>query len=402
MKFAPRWRRGPREERKRRRLGRYLLVALGLLLVVGLLAGIKSAQIATLIGFGKKAEAAGPPPESVASGVAQQMSWESTINAVGTVASVRSVEIRNELPGVVARILFDSGQMAKKDQLLVELDASQERSQLHAAKARQKNASQTLRRSTQLVEEGAFARAQLDNDTANFQIAQGDVAALEALVEKKLIRAPFAGRLGIRQITKGQYLETGTRITVLDALGESFVDFPLPQEDLANVRDGMAVRINLREGGTMDGTISALAPTVDPGTRNAALRAHVPDPENKLRPGMFVDVSVVRPERLDVVAVPATAIVHASYGDSVFVLEEKKPGSPGMSQTPDGKKVRIARQQFVRVGGTRGDFVQIQQGLQTGQEIVVAGAFKLRNGSPVVVDNSVVPEAQLAPRPENR
>lgn len=383
---------------------RYGLAALGLLLVIGALAGLKFLQISRLIGFGKQAEAAGPPPEAVSSAVAQRQAWERTISAVGTVASVENVVIRNEVAGVVKRIAFESGDMVEEGALLVELDTEIERAQLAAAKARRELARTNMQRARTLLEKQAAAPAQLQDAEAAYRVAGGQVSALEAQLAQKIVSAPFAGRLGIRAVTLGQYLQVGTGITELDAIGEVFVDFTLPQEELAVVSVGMPVRVALREGraGTSDGRIVAIDPTVDAATRSLGLRAQIVDPEERLRPGMFVDVAVVLPQQQEVVAVPATAIVHAAYGDSVFVLEEKKPGTPGMNETPDGRPVQIARQQFVRVGQARGDFVQIEKGLQEGQPVVTAGGFKLRNLAPVVVDNSKVLQPSLNPHPENR
>jgi membrane fusion protein (multidrug efflux system) len=245
--------------------------------------------------------------------------------------------------------------------------------------------------------------AQMDDIEAQLKTATTDMAALRAQVERKVIRAPFRGRLGIRAVNVGQYLNPGTTVTTLDAMGGTFVDFSLPQEELATVSVGLPVRVRM-EGAkeALDGTISAVDPTVDPTTRNVKIRAAIPELPGSPRPGMFVTVQVIKPSKAGVVAVPATAIVHASYGDSVFVLEDKKPGSPGMDTTPMGKPVKIARQQFVRTGVARGDFIAINKGVSPGQQVVSAGAFKLRNNSPVYVDNSVQAKPQLAPNPPNR
>ena len=192
-------------------------------------------------------------------------------------------------------------------------------------------------------------------------------------------------------------------VTTLDSMGGTFVDFSLPQDDLATIKVGLAVRVTLE--GTPEqlrGTISAIDPTIDSTTRNVKIRAAIPEPANKPRPGMYVNVQVVQPTRQAVVAIPVTALLHASYGDSVFVVEDKPPGTPGVARTPDGKTVQIARQQFVRTGAARGDFIAITKGVTGGQQVVSAGAFKLRNNSPVVVDNSVQAKAQLALQPQNR
>jgi membrane fusion protein (multidrug efflux system) len=251
------------------------------------------------------------------------------------------------------------------------------------------------------------ARAQLDTDTANLEAEARNVAALEAQIERKLVRAPFGGRLGIREVDVGEYLAPGTRLTVLEALGGVFVDFTLPQSELGKVQPGMAVQAVLegaleKEAKAMKGVVSAVEPALDPATRSIKLRASLENADDRLRPGMFVSVKVLMPRRTDVVTVPATAVVHASYGDSVFVIENKKPGSPGMAKSPSGKPVKVARQQFVRLGDARGDLLAVAEGVKPGQEVVSAGAFKLRNGAPVVVDNRVKPDPELAPRPENR
>jgi membrane fusion protein, multidrug efflux system len=385
------------------RLKRYLLVAAGLLVIVGILVGIKGAQIGSLMAMGKQMMAGGPPPEAVGSAVAKAENWETTVAAVGSISSLRNVSVSNEVPGTVSKIRFESGQIAREGQVLVELDAGVERAQLASADARRELAGRTAQRSKILAEGNVISRSQLDEVDAQLKTATTDTAALRAAVDRKVIRAPFRGRLGIRAVNVGQYLTPGTTVTTLDAMGGTFADFTLPQEELATVKVGMPVRVTM-EGAKapLQGTISAVDPTIDPTTRNVKLRAAIPDLAETTRPGMFVNVQVITPEQKAVVAVPATAIVHASFGDSVFIIEDKKPGSPGMDQSPDGKPVKIARQQFVRVGAARGDFVAITKGVTAGQQVVSAGAFKLRNNSPVVVDNTVQTKPELAPKPENR
>lgn len=359
------------------------------LVIIGALAFVKAAQIGRLMKAGKAAEAAGPPPEVVATAVATEATWETTLPAIGSVETAKGVTLSVEVPGVVSALRFESGATVKKGDVLLELESNVERSQLAAAQARKKLAEQNLARNKQLVATGSMAGAQLENDEATLKSATADAAALQAIISRKTLTAPFAGKLGIRAVNVGQYLSPGTTITTLETTDTQFVDFTLPQQHLAEVAIGNPVRIGLA-GATVDGSITAIDPTVDPATRSLKLRAEVPDPEKKLRPGMFAEVSVVLPTKRAVISVPVTAIVHASYGDSVFVVE---PGK-------DGKK--IARQQFVRTGETRGDFVSIEQGLKPGQEVVVAGAFKLRNNAPITVDNSVKPATSVAPQPENR
>jgi membrane fusion protein (multidrug efflux system) len=381
-----------------------VLVAAGLVVVVAVLLGVKGAQIGKLIGMGKQMQQAGPPPEAVGSAEAKAQSWETTVSAVGTISGLRSVSLSNEVPGTVTRIRFQSGQIAHEGQVLVELDAGVERAQLASANARRDLAVKAAERSRTLAKGSAITRAQLDEVEAQLQTATTDVAAVRAQIARKVVRAPFRGRLGIRAVNVGQYLTPGTTVTTLDAVGGTFVDFALPQEELKDVAVGQAVQVTFEGARTppLEGTLSAIDPTVDLATRNVKMRAAIPETDNKPRPGMFVNVQVVKPEQKKVVTVPATAIVHAPYGDSVFVLEDKKPGSPGMDKTPDGRPVKIARQQFVKIGAERGDFVEVKKGLGAGQHVVSAGAFKLRNNTPVVVDNSVQAKAEMHPSPPNR
>jgi membrane fusion protein (multidrug efflux system) len=388
---------------KHPRLTRYLFVIGGLVLLVVVLVGIKGAQIGSLMAMGKEMQAMGPPPEAVGSTPARAETWETTLTAVGSVSSLRSVTVSPEVSGLVSQVRFESGAIAREGQVLVELDADVERAQLGSAEARRELASNTAKRSEVLAKGNVISRAQYDDSQSQLRAAQSDVASVKAQVERKVIRAPFRGRLGIRGVNPGQYVTPGTTITTLDALGGTFVDFSLPQEDIPSVRVGLPVRVTF-EGSSdaAEGKISAVEPTVDPTTRNTKIRAELPEQAGKLRPGTFVNVQVVQPEKRQIVAVPLTAIIHASFGDSVFVVEPKKQGSPGMAQTPDGKPVKVARQQFVRLGQTRGDFVAIAKGVQAGQEIVTSGAFKLRNNAPIVVDNSVKADAGLEPHPENR
>jgi len=380
-----------------------LLVTVGLLFVVVFLVGVKGAQIGKLMAMGKQMQMMGPPPEAVGTATAKAETWETVVSAVGSISGLRNVSVSNELPGTVTKIHFESGQIVREGQPLVELDAHVERAQLASAEARRDLAARTADRYKKLAAGNAISVAQLDEVDAQLKAANTDAAALRAQLERKVIRAPFRGRLGIRAVNVGQYLNPGTTVTTLDSMGGNYVDFTLPQDELSTVTVGLPVRVAM-EGAKEDvrGTISAIDPTIDPATRNVKVRAAIPELPTKPRPGMFVTVEVIKPSHEKVVAVPATAIVHASFGDSVFVVEDKKPGSPGMDKAPNGKPVKMARQQFVRTGATRGDFVQVTKGVTAGQEVVSAGAFKLRNNVPVVVDNSAQAKPEIAPHPENR
>jgi membrane fusion protein (multidrug efflux system) len=384
---------------------RYLVVIIGLVLGLGALVGVKGAQIAQLIHFGQTMAKAGPPPESVNTARAVAQNWGGTLNAVGSVVSEQGVTLSNEVAGVVSKLSFDSGARVKQGQLLLELDSSVEKAQLASTRARLRLAQQSLERSQRLAPSGAIPAAQLETDESSVNGLTADEKGLLAQIERKSVRAPFSGRLGIRAVNLGQYLAPGTMLTVLESTEAVFVDFAIPQTDSEHVHRGMPVRAQIDAAGqkTLDGTVSAIDPSLDPQTRSVRVRASLKNQEERLRPGMFVRVSVLLPEENSLVIVPATALVHAAYGDSVFVVEPKKaesgePSPPG----PDGKPVLAARQQFVQAGPARGDFVAILKGVKEGEELVSAGAFKLRNGMTVAVKNDVSPAPQLDPHPENR
>lgn len=375
---------------------RYVIVILGLVVVIGGLVAIKGSQIGMLIGMGETMKKAGPPPEVVGTALAQKQTWENTLTAVASVVTAKGVALSNDAPGIVSRIHFESGDMVKQGEILVELDTSVERAQLASLHAKRDLADISQKRSQALATSGAVAQSQVDADQSSFKSLTADAGALSAQISRKIIRAPFTGKLGLRTVNLGQYLAPGTAVTTLEAEKSIFIDFALAQQDLPKLRLGMTVRALLAGSPKplAEGIISAIDPNVDPMTRTIKVRASLPGVEDQLRPGMFLNVQVVLPEKNEVVAVPQTAIVHASYGDSVFVGEEK----PG----PDGKQRKVAQQQFVKLGTTRGDFVSVVDGLKAEQEVVTAGAFKLRNGIPLKVNNQGAPTPSLEPHPENR
>jgi membrane fusion protein (multidrug efflux system) len=385
-------------------LKRFLIAAAICLLVIGVLAGVKFAQISALIQSGKAAQAAGPPPQAVGTDLATAGVWESTLEAVGSVTAARGVTISNDSPGVVRSIRFVSGTKVNAGQVLVELDSAVERAQLASLKARLGLAATTAGRTRFLSEKGALTKVQLDTDEAQLKTATADVAALEAQIERKIVRAPFAGKLGIRSVNLGQYLNPGTPITVLESTEGVVVDFTIPQQELARVPMGATTRIvvpGAQAAPPLAGKITAVEPNADPATRAVKLRASVDDQKAQLRPGMFVNVSVVLPEQVKVVSIPATAIARAPYGDSVYVVEPRKDQKGNAVTGLDGKPAKMARQQFVRVGQARGDFVAILEGVTAGQEVVSQGGFKLRNGAPLMVNNQVKLSPSQNPRPEN-
>jgi len=367
---------------------RALLAALALVLLVAVLGGIKGCQIATLIGAGKKMAAAGPPPKAVGVAIAGEQEWQDEIATVGSISPRTGVTISNELAGTVTRLPFASGDKVKRGQVLAVLEANVERAQLASARARRALAEDQLRRSQRLVATGSIAVSQLQADESAWKAADADVGAFAGQIDRKTIRAPFDGRVGIRLVNLGQYLAPGTAITVIDATDALFADFTVPQQDLSRVGIGMPVRIAIGEK-TLDAKVDAIDPGVDLATRAAKIRANVANADPALRPGMFVRVTVLLPTRPKVVVVPGTAVVRAPYGDSVFVVEDKDGG-------------KIARQQLVRVGEARGDFVSVVDGVAAGQTVVSAGAFKLRNGARVAPNPNVKPDPELAPSVQNR
>jgi membrane fusion protein (multidrug efflux system) len=383
---------------------RYLIAVVAIVVLVGGLAAVKFTQISTLIAVGKQYQKAGPPPEAVGTSVAQDQQWGGSISAVGTITSAKGVTISNEVPGIVSAIRFESGSLVKQGQVLVELDSRVERAQLASIEARRELASVNAERTRQLAENAAVSKAQLDADESALKTSRADVASLRAQIDRKTVRAPFDGRLGIRQVNMGQYLNPGTTITQLEAVDVVFVDFTLPQQNVDAVAVGMPVKVTTESVADFvaQGKIDAISPAVDATTRSLKVRATMPNKDEKVRPGMFANVAVVLPERGSVVAVPVSAVVRASYGDSVFIVEDKKDADGNVVQGQDGKAAKAARQQFVRLGDTRGDFIAVVDGVKTGQEVVSAGAFKLRNGAGVIVNNQVKVEPQLDPHPPNR
>ena len=337
-----------------------------------------------------------PPPEAVTTIVARQETWPATLAAIGTAAPVQGVTVSADLPGIVERIAFDSGRAVRAGDVLVELDTKQERAQLAAAEAQRDLARLDFERMQALVKDGAIARAEYDRAAAGQKETEARVGEIRATIARKTIRAPFSGILGIRQVNLGQYLTAGAPVAPLQSLHPIYVNFGVPQQDAQQARAGRAVRITIDQaqgGATFIGRVTALDSVVDPGTRNVQVQATVPNPNGRLRPGMFVQAELLIGESQPVVAVPASAISYAPYGDSVFVVTDLKG--------PDGKTYRGVRQQFVKLGASRGDQVAVTSGISSGEEVVTSGVFKLRNGAAVQVNNSVKPANNPAPAPED-
>ncbi|MEO7868638.1 MAG: efflux RND transporter periplasmic adaptor subunit [Candidatus Eisenbacteria bacterium] len=362
------------------------------LVIVGILGFIKFRQISAAMAGGKAFQ---PPPETVTTVVASADEWAATLDAVGSVAPVQGVTLSADLPGVVERIAFESGRRVAKGQLLVALDARQERAQLASAEARRELAKLNLERSRTLLEQKAIAQADFDQLTAQYKQADAAAAEVRASISRKTIRAPFSGIAGIRQVNLGQYVHAGDAIVPLQSAHSVFVDFSVPQQSMSALKVGAVVHAATDSGASSmyTGRVTAINPVVDDATRNVQVQATFANPNGALRGGMYVTVKVVLGNRDAVVALPTTAINYAPYGNSVFIVEDIKG--------PGGKTYRGVRQQFVQLGRQKGDQVGVLSGVKAGQEIATSGVFKLRPGAAVVVNNQVTPSNSAAPKPED-
>ncbi len=370
---------------------RILLTLAGLTALVGILGGIKGLQIDRMIAHGKQML---PPSEAVTTAVAILQTWESLLPAVGSLAAVQGVTVTAELTGKVVQIAFTPGSRVKAGDMLVKQDTSSEEAQLRSAEAAAALAKLNVERLGKLLAERTIAQSQYDNAEAGYKQAVAQADNIRASIAKKTIRAPFDGRLGIRLVNLGQVLNEGEAIVSLQSLDPIFVNFALPQQQLSSIKAGLAIRVatDALPGEIIQGKITAINPQVDAATRNIRVQATVANADERLRPGMYVSVAVVLPDRKEVLAIPATAVLYAPYSDSVFIVEDPPKPNPG-------KPVKVVRQQFAQLGEKHGDFVAVQSGLKEGETVVSTGVFKLRNGQTVTVDNSLSPEFKLKPKP---
>ncbi|NPC45510.1 efflux RND transporter periplasmic adaptor subunit [Corallococcus sp. AB032C] len=374
------------------RLKRWIIGVVLLLAVFAGLVAVKAGQIVSMINAG---ETFVLPPESVTSTQAESFGWQGTRSAVGTVMALRGVTLSAELPGVVNDIRFENGASVKKGQVLIQLDTSSEQAQLAGAEADAELSRLTRERAEKLNAQGANTQSDLDAVRARSLQSSATVAHLKSLIAKKTIRAPFDGRIGIRQVELGQFVSPGNPIASLQSSTPALVEFQLPQQALAQVKQGQKVRlrVDVFPGESWEGDLTTINPEVELSSRNVRMRATVPNADGRLLPGMFASVEVLSDASEQVVAIPATAVLFAPYGDSVFTLSEGKDAA--------GKAALLARQQFVRLGERRGDYVAVTAGLKPGQTVVSSGVFKLKNGMAVVVNNALAPPIEIAPLPVN-
>ena len=373
----------------RKRMTIMLAVMALFIVAIGMM---KFFQIRAAIAAGASWQA---PPEAVTTIVTQKDEWPATLSAIGSAVAVNGVTVSADLPGIVDRIDIDSGRHVGAGQVLVQLDISQEKAQLAAAEAQRNLASLNLKRADQLLEKGVLSQAEHDRMVAEAAQADAQVGEIRATIERKRIRAPFAGVLGIRQVNRGQYLEGGAPVVPLQSMDPVYVNFSLPQQEVTALRVGQDVKVSTDSVSAthLVGKITAINSVIDEATRNIQVQATLRNPSGKIRPGMFVDVQVVMGQSQPVIALPASAISYAPYGNSVFIVEEMK--------SPKGAKYRGVRQQFVKLGEERGDQVAVIAGLKPGDEVVTSGVFKLRNGAAVMVDNKTQPGNNPAAKPED-
>jgi len=336
-----------------------------------------------------------PPPEAITTIIAKQETWPSTLSVVGTVAAVHGVTVSADLPGTVDQIKFESGKFVQAGDVLVELDTRQERAQLASMEAQRELAKVNYARMQKLVSEGVISRVDYDKAVADQKQTEANSAEIRAAIDRKTIRAPFSGVLGIRQVNLGQYLAAGNPIVSLQSLNPIYVNFSVPQQVMGHVQVGHNVRITADDlaGMAFSGRVTALDSVVDQATRNIQVQATLANPQGKLHPGMFAQVEVGVGASRSVFPLPASAISYAPFGDSVYIVSDLKG--------PNGQAYRGVRQQFVKVEGARGDQVGVVSGLQPGEEVVTSGVFKLRNGAAVAVNNKVQPGNNPAPKPED-
>jgi membrane fusion protein, multidrug efflux system len=363
------------------------------LIVVAIFVGVaavKVLQIRSMINFGKTFV---PPPDSVSSAVAQEEKWQDTLSAVGSIDPQNGVTLASEVAGTVSEIAVADGSVVAKGDLLMRLDTSSEEAQLRSAEAQTELSRLNAERTRSLRADSTVSQSELDQAEATLKQNQANADVIRAAIEKKTIRAPFAGRLGLWLVNVGTTLDARKPLISLQSLTPVYADFSMPQQNLSQIKTGQPVQLtcDAYPDQKFDGLLTAINPDLDSTTRSVALRATLENTNQLLRPGMFVRVAVTLPQAEAVLAVPATAILSAPFGDSVYVIEQSTNSGGGL----------VVRQQFVRTGQSHGDFVSVVSGLKAGDKVVSAGLFKLRNGAPVTVNDDIMQKPSNTPHPSD-
>jgi membrane fusion protein, multidrug efflux system len=367
---------------------RFVIAVVGFALIALSLGAVKVAQI-------KGAGAHQAPVVGVSTVQARSETWNPTISGIGTIAPVQGVSLSTELEGTVTKINFENGQLVHAGDVLVELDTSVEQAQLKAAEAQLQLAKLGSDRANELVQKNTISQAEVDQATAQLAQAQASVNALKATIDKKVLRAPFDGRVGIRSVNLGQFVSRGATIVPLQKMDQLYVNFTLPERDLQKLKVGETIRVTVDAfpNRSFEGKLAAISPEVDASTRNISLQGLLENPDELLRSGMFARVSLELPDVEATIVVPTTSIAYAAYGNSVFIVEKMK--------NKDGQEYLGVRQQFVKLGDKRGDLVAVLEGVKPGEKVVDAGVFKLRNALPVQENNVVQPSNSSTPHPAN-
>ncbi len=373
---------------------RMVIMLVAVALVLGGIFGFQAFKASMIKKFMSQMSA---PPQTVSTAKAAYDQWQSTIQAVGSLRAVKGADLSLEAAGTINSITFNSGDDVEAGTVLLKLRADDDVAKLASLQATAALNHITYDRDLKQAKIQAVSRATLDTDAANVKNAEAQVAEQQAVLDKKTLRAPFAGHLGIRAVDLGQYLAAGTMVVTLQALDPIYLDFFVPQQavDQVQLHQSLGVKIDAFPKDVFAGEISAINPRVDASSRNVQVRATLKNADHRLLPGMYatLDIKVGQPQRY--VTLPQTAITYSPYGDSVYVVDDKGNG-------PDGKPQLVARQTFVTTGATRGDQVAVLTGVNEAETVVVAGQIKLHNGSTVLINNSIMPTADAAPLPVDR
>lgn len=373
-----------------------MLIMLGciLVLIAGLAFGFYL-HIQKLIASAPK-----PGAQTVTSLMVTPVEWKPQISSIANLAPVKGVELSSEVSGLVKEVLFKSGQLVKAGDALIQLNAESELAQYNAAQASADLADIVYQRDKAQLAAQGISQAQVDFDLADLKIKRAQAALQKANLEKKTIKAPFSGKLGITAIVAGQYLNPGDKVVTLQTLNPIFADFFQPQQKISQLRIGQTIELSVDAypAQKMIGKLTTLNPKVDSNSRNIQIQATFDNPRGELLPGMYAKVNVTLGEAQQFLTLPQTAITYNPYGSTVFVIEEEEGKTP--EGTPDGKKQKVAKQVFVTTGDSRGDQVAILKGLKAGQEVVTSGQLKLKNGTPVLIDNTTIPNNNPNPKPQ--
>jgi membrane fusion protein, multidrug efflux system len=372
---------------------RMLIMLVGVGLLFG---GIFAYKASVSYKMKKSMSAYQPPPVTVSATEVKSLVWQPQLSTVGSLRAVRGVDVTSEIAGLVQKIYFKSGDEVKEDKLLLQLNADSDIALLHSLQAAAELANTVYERDNKQYEIQAVSKATLDADAADLKVKLAQVAQQAAIVAKKSIHAPFAGKLGISTVNLGQYINPGDKIVTLQSLNLIYLDFYLPQQDLPVLSLGKQVvaKTDSYPGRTFPGKITAINPKVDTNTRNIQVEATVANPGHELLPGMYASVEVQTGATKSYLTLPQTAITYNPYGDTVFVVEK---GGKGTKVKP----ILTVRQVFVATGPKRGDQVAILEGLKEGEVVVTSGQMKLKNGSTVIINNQIQPSNEAAPKPPN-